>query len=183
MIYGQIVAKKCGNNFLHVKFIYYRKDLDLIIYEYNKKIYQDPAKLFSVIPLNEIEQLYDQRINKKKRKINKIKKRLNKPSRKEYLDSMKKFNIQIKELKQKIDDLTTINALTNSGNKNLVGLKIRLTNMKKRKDRTRILYEHLISSYRRNIKNIQRNKNILGNLKQDRKKIVFDENDNNIIAK
>ena len=69
MLYGQIIYKKCSNKIIFVKFIYYRKDINKIVYEMNNDIHQDSAENFSILTQEIIEQYYDSKINSRKKII------------------------------------------------------------------------------------------------------------------
>ncbi len=173
MLYGQIISKKCSNKVIFVRFIYYRKDINKIVYEMNNDIHQDDAENFSILTQEIIEQYYDNKINSRKRKINKIKNKLIRPQRDAYLKKMKQLNIKIKELTEQIDYLQTINILTSCGNKNLIGPKTKLTKLKKDKILTQDIYESQSKAYKRNIENIKINKKVIGELKQQKRKLLL----------
>lgn len=180
MIYGQIILKESGSISNYVKFIFHRKDIHKIVYEFNNEIYQDPEDLFSILSIEDIERYYDNEINFNKIKINKLKKRFCKLNRKNYLDGLKDFNENIKLLKIKIDEIQTLNALNNIDDNDddlLQELKFKKLIYKNKKHFFERDYEK-ISARNWELKELIKNyKNTIGELKQKKKNIIFDEND------
>lgn len=172
-IYNQIIWKKESKKKL-VKFLLYREDKDLIIYEIDDQIFQGPSNSFSKATCDEIRKYYKIIFDGNKQRIKNIKRQLKRPDRKKLLEMMTEIKVQIKKSQFIVDNLFLMNKITNSDNLNLSAPKGKITRLKNKRKWILKNYSKDMNDYKKLKQKIRNFKLKNGELRTERNGIIAD---------
>lgn len=175
--YNQIMFRKmCTGGELIIHFIYYRKEIDMIVYDFEGSVYQCKKNETIIATASEIYNYYESKINKYNKSIhaNYIYKKCHNIRNKDILKKVQILNIRLKELNEKRYAYTIIEKLANDNTcyKYINDLDDKIDMLYDNKKNLLLDYKNNIYQIKRDYNQIKHLKNEVGIYKQKRKKLL-----------
>lgn len=166
--YNQIL----WNGRILVKFIYFREDINKVICEHDNKIFQLNVNKLIPATIKQIDNYYENKINKLKKNNVMIKKRIIKPNYKLLRENIELINLNLKELKFTIYNLKFMNKITNSKNDNTRSLSIKASHMKRNKSNIIDKFFYDNKNYKQTKDKLKTQCLLISKLKEERNKML-----------
>lgn len=174
-IYNQMVFRNQKNQKILVKFIYYRQDLNTIVYDFEDSIYQCPIEEITVANKDDIFYFYEEKINLLRKHLKYYEKECNnyKQLYKENRRIMINIDSKLNEVKEKLFCYKIANTIIDNNNdKQFILLKKECNELESIKEELKSDYKINFTHSQHLINKVIITKKQISNYKIKRNKII-----------